>query len=243
MLKLLIAEGSEEFRQALAEKLTGAYLIRVCVEGKDALETMRSFRPDLMVLDLMLPGLDGVSLLQRASEEADPPTVLAVSCFFNDYILEALTRLNVGYVMKKPCDIDATIARLADLSGHMNRTAFAKPDPGTEVSNLLLALGFSTKLRGYAYLRDAILEQMRNPGCMMTKELYPAVGKSYRANGAQVERSIRSSIEKAWDGRDEQLWNLYFQPDAAGKQRKPSNAVFISGLATRLLRGRATDTE
>ena len=184
MLKLLIAEGSEEFRQALAEKLTGAYLIRVCVEGKDALETMRSFRPDLMVLDLMLPGLDGVSLLQRASEEADPPTVLAVSCFFNDYILEALTRLNVGYVMKKPCDIDATIARLADLSGHMNRTAFAKPDPGTEVSNLLLALGFSTKLRGYAYLRDAILEQMRNPGCMMTKELYPAVGKSYRANGA-----------------------------------------------------------
>ena len=84
MLKLLIAEGSEEFRQALAEKVTGAYLIRVCVEGKDALETMRSFRPDLMVLDLMLPGLDGVSLLQRASEEADPPTVLAVSCFFND---------------------------------------------------------------------------------------------------------------------------------------------------------------
>ena len=133
--------------------------------------------------------------------------------------------------------------RLADLSGHMNRTAFAKPDPGTEVSNLLLALGFSTKLRGYAYLRDAILEQMRNPGCMMTKELYPAVGKSYRANGAQVERSIRSSIEKAWDGRDEQLWNLYFQPDAAGKQRKPSNAVFISGLATRLLLGREKDTE
>ena len=107
MLKLLIAEGSEEFRQALAEKLMGAYLIRVCVEGKDALETMRSFRPDLMVLDLMLPGLDGVSLLQRASDEEDPPTVLSVSCFFNDYILEALTRLNVGYVMKKPCDIDA----------------------------------------------------------------------------------------------------------------------------------------
>ena len=107
----------------------------------------------------------------------------------------------------------------------------------------MISLGISTKLRGYAYLRDAILEQMRNPGCMMTKELYPAVGKSYRANGAQVERSIRSSIEKAWDGRDEQLWNLYFQPDAAGKQRKPSNAVFISGLATRLLLGREKDTE
>lgn len=242
MLKLLIAEGSEEFRLALADNLTGAYIIRICQEGKETLETMHSFQPDVMVLDLMLPGLDGVSLLQRAAEAGLRPVVLATSRFFNDYVLESLTRLGVGYVMKKPCDIDAAIARLADLSEHLNQPVFSQPDPKTVVSNLLLALGISTKLRGYAYLRDAILEQMRNPGCMVTKELYPAVGKPYNANATQVERSIRSAIEKAWARRDERLWRLYFQADADGNLHKPSNAVFISGLATRLLISRETET-
>ncbi len=237
MLKLLIAEGSEEYRMALAERLSGTYTVRTCREGKEALELVRSFRPDMAVLDMMLPGLDGVSLLQRAAAEGLYPTVLATSRFFNDYVMEVLTRLGVGYVLRKPYDIDAAVERLADLTDHVNRRIFTQPDPATVISNVLLVLGISTKLHGYAYLRDAILEQMRHPGCMVTKELYPAVGKRFHASSAQVERSIRSAIEKAWLRRDEALWQKYFPQESGACLRKPTNAVFITTLATRIQLG------
>lgn len=234
MLKLLIAEGSEEYRVALAERLAGTYTIRTCREGKEALELVRSFRPDMAVLDMMLPGLDGVSLLQRAAAEGLYPTVLATSRFFNDYVMEVITRFGIGYVLRKPYDIDAAVERLADLQNHLKRRIFVQRDPTTVVSNLLLMLGISTKLHGYAYLRDAIIEQMRHPGCMVTKELYPAVGKRFHASSAQVERSIRSAIEKAWQRRDEALWESYFPQECGEYHRKPTNAAFITTLATRI---------
>ena len=65
--KLLIADGNEEFRRALAAELQGAYHVRCCDDGKEALSLLRSFAPDVLVLDLMLPGLDGISLLQSAA--------------------------------------------------------------------------------------------------------------------------------------------------------------------------------
>ena len=105
------------------------------------------------------------------------------------------------------------------------------PDSRTLVSNLLLNLGVATNLRGYAYLRDAILAEIREPGQQVTKTLYPDVGKPYGANGAQVERSIRTAIEKAWSRRNEGTWRQYFPVDSEGTISKPSNAVFICTLA------------
>ena len=110
-MKLLIADGNEEFRRALAAELQGAYHVRCCGDGKEALSLLRSFVPDVLVLDLMLPELDGISLLQSAASAGLCPMVLVTSRFYNDYILGALGELSVGYMMRKPCDIPATAAR------------------------------------------------------------------------------------------------------------------------------------
>lgn len=107
-MKLLIADGNEEFRRALAAELQGAYHVRCCGDGKEALSLLRSFVPDVLVLDLMLPELDGISLLQSAASAGLCPMVLVTSRFYNDYILGALGELSVGYMMRKPCDIPAT---------------------------------------------------------------------------------------------------------------------------------------
>lgn len=75
-MKLLIADGNEEFRRALAAELQGAYHVRCCGDGKEALSLLRSFVPDVLVLDLMLPELDGISLLQSAASAGLCPMVL-----------------------------------------------------------------------------------------------------------------------------------------------------------------------
>lgn len=234
MLKLLIADASEEFRQSLADQLRGTYRIRVCREGRETLDMMLAFKPDLMVLDMMLPGLDGIAILQEAAHYGLRPMVLAVTKYANAFVVESAARLQVGYMMVKPCDVKVTAQRLQELSEHLKQPAVVRPDDRTVVSNVLLALGISTKLRGYAYLREAILEMMDRPGQSVTKELYPAVGKICGATKTQVERSIRSAIGKAWENRDDALWRLYFQSASGEKLDRPTNAVFLSGIADRL---------
>ena len=206
-MKLLIADGNEEFRRALAAELQGAYHVRCCGDGKEALSLLRSFVPDVLVLDLMLPELDGISLLQSAASAGLCPMVLVTSRFYNDYILGALGELSVGYMMRKPCDIPATAARIGDLSRHIRAPLVTPPDPQTQV---------------------------KDPDQPITKVLYPAVGAVFGCKGTHVERSIRSAIDTAWKQRDDRVWQRYFRVGSDGVIPRPSNAAFISRLADAL---------
>ena len=232
--KLLIADSVEEFRVELASQTRGLYRVCICQDGKETLREILTFKPDLVVLDMMLPGLDGISVLEEARKAGMAPQVLATTKFFSDYLAESAHRLGVGYMMVKPCDVKAVVERLSDLADRLDAGSAAHPDPRTAVSNMLLALGLSTKLRGYGYLREAILESMRCPGQMITKELYPKVGKLCDASGTQVERSIRSAIYKAWETRDDALWRRYFGTGSGEILKRPTNAVFISVIAERM---------
>ena len=232
--KILIADSTDDFRDTLADTLHGAYHVRTAVDGLQAMQLLRSFLPDILVLDLMLPELDGITLLQKAAESGIRPVVLAATRYVSDYTLHAADRLGIAYLMIKPCDVAATAARIADISQRIKTPVFSHPEPRSTVSNTLLRLGIPTKLRGYACLREALLEAMRDPSQPVTKELYPAVAAVCGGNGVQVERSIRSAINAAWSHRDEQLWRLYFPPGPDGTVPRPTNAAFISRLADRL---------
>ncbi len=236
-LRLLIAEGTEELRLALADMLRGVYQIRTCATGDQAQNLLHSFQPDVVVLDLMLPGLDGITLLQWAVEAGHRPAVLATTRLQSDYVLESLNRLGVGYLMVKPCDVRALAARVRDLSTRIHPPKSEIPDVRAQVSNMLLALGISTKLRGYTYLREAVLLKAKDPGQSITKILYPEVAKICGCEAIHVERSIRSAINTAWKNRDEQVWRLYFLPDGTGSIPRPTNGAFISRLADRLRLG------
>lgn len=232
--KLLIADAAEDFRLALADALQGTYCVHVCQDGKDALALLHSFHPDILVLDLMLPELDGISLLQSAVDAGIHPMVLATTRFVSDYVLDAMDRFGVEYLMVKPCDIQAAAARISDLSQRLRQPFSLQPDHRVSVTNLLLALGVPTKLRGYTYLREAVLLMARNPGQSITKELYPAVAAACDSAASHVERSIRSAITAAWEHRDDRYWQQYFRTGADGILPRPSNATFISRLADSL---------
>lgn len=234
-LKLLIADGNEEFRLALTQALQGAYYVRSCCSGKEALALLHAYNPDVLVLDLMLPELDGISLLQSAVSSGIRPMVLATTPFLNDYVLDSAQKLGVGYMIRKPCDISATVARIRDLSQRLQPPPVSQPDPRTNVTNLLLSLGVPTKLHGYGYLREAILLMAKDPGQSITKELYPKVAALCGCEAKHVERSSRNAIEAAWHHRDDRIWQLYFQPGPDGSIHRPSNGAFISRLADSLL--------
>lgn len=232
--KLLIADSNDDFRLALAEALQEHYHVHCCQNGKNALELLHTYRPDVLVLDLMLPELDGISLLQAAADSGIRPKVLATSRFVNDYVLEMTKHLGVNYLMMKPCDVQSTVNRIQDLNRHPCHSPAAS-DPKVYASNLLLSLGIPTKLRGYEYLRQAVVLMAQDPEQSITKELYPAVGQLCHCKAGHVERSIRNAIDAAWHRRDDRVWMQYFSPGPDGTIPRPTNAALISRLADNLL--------
>lgn len=231
MRKILIADGSDDFAAALSEALRGTCFIRVCSDGQQALEQLRSYGPDLLVMDLMLPKLDGIGLLQAAAAEGLTPNVLAITRFSSNYVQDCLERLGVSYLMMKPCDMGAVTARIRDLARQAKPSVVTQPDMRNTVSNVLISLRVPTKLRGYGCAREAVLCLMRDPGMSITKELYPTVADLCDGTPVQVERAIRGAINAAWINQDETVWPKYFQPCADGTIPRPSNAAFLSRIA------------
>lgn len=231
--KILIAEGSEDFRLALTEALQGIHYVHSCSNGQEALTLLQNFCPDILVLDLMLPGIDGISLLYTAADSGLCPLVLATGKFFSDYMMDSLEKLGVEYVLTKPCDLRSTIARIHDLTQRIHQPLLAKPDPRNHISNVLMALGIPVNFHGYAYLREAVLLVARDRDQAITKELYPTIAKMFgnKIIGQNVERSIRNAIEHAWNTRDDSVWQIYFPREI---DKKPSNGQFIHALADSL---------
>jgi two-component system response regulator (stage 0 sporulation protein A) len=229
-MKVLVADSLEEFRSALAALLQSDNQIQIAADGVQTLQLLGSFHPDILVLDLMLPGLDGISLMQKAVELGISPKILATTRFMSDYIQFACEKLPVSYLMVKPCDIHAAAARVRDIAGQTDATPSVSSSPKAHLTAILLQLGISPRISGYEYLREAILIMMRTPGISLTKELYPAVASQCSADAEQVERSIRTAIQTAWKRRDDALWQQYL-PACGGSVPRPANSVFLRRFA------------
>ncbi len=236
MPKLLIADASPEFRNSLSQSLSGSCIIRCSCTGRQTLELLGTFHPDILILDLLLPEIDGISLLHKARDLPSQPAVLALSSFTSPYVMEAMSKFNVYYLMAKPCDIDSIAGHVQDLSSQLKPAPVSQADIHSAVSNLLLSLGFATKLDGFHYLQAAIPLFGQDPGQTVTKELYYEVGKRYNKNPKQVERSIRNAIDLAWRSRQTHIWQQYFPTTPDGSVPRPTNRDFISRMADLLQR-------
>lgn len=233
MPRLLIADSSDELRQILFDNLIHSYQVKACADGAQALNLARSFLPDIVLLDLMLPGLDGITLLQQMRSEGLCPAVLTTSFFYNSYITGALQRLEVDYMLLKPCNWQAIAERIADICATRQPAQMPQLEMGTAISSVLLAMGFATRKDGFRFLQAAIPLFMADPGQSITKELYVAVGDLYNKSSTQVERSIRSAIEAAWQTGNRSLWQQHFGAPG-GQIPRPTNSDFISRIATEL---------
>ncbi len=235
MMKLMIADGTEESRQALEAAFRDRCIVMACADGQTALERLQQFVPDILVVDLMLPRSDGLSVLHQLRQMGTKTMVLAQTSLDSPYVMDSLQRLEVDYAVVKPCPLKAMELRILDFMAQLQDAPVQPQNDGQLTANLLIALGFPPKLDGYAYLVEAVPLYAQDPSQAITKELYVAVGALYNKEAALVERSIRSAIDKAWRERDEEIWRQYFRCAPDGTVPRPSNGTFIARMAQVLL--------
>ena len=228
--KILMVDPSSIFCTALVDALGGRFEFHCCTDGWQAEEMLRTIRPDILVTDLALPGVDGITLLKIAGACPEVPLRLVTTRFYSAYIEKVMAELGVDYVMLKPCDIRVLAERILDLS-QCESEAATLLYPGSTIANILLSLNVPAGRKGYQYLATLIELYRRDPGRSLTKDLYPTVGRAYHTSGISVERDIRSVIETAWAHRDERVWSCYF-PSVRGMQLpRPTNRTFIATVA------------
>lgn len=224
---LIIVDCSEEFRKALDRELNNDYTIHHCADGEEALEAATAIVPDVMVIDLMLTTLDGLSLMHELRNRQILPMVLATTRLLNDYVAESAVELGVGYIMLKPCNLKAVAARVRDLSRRLNPKTDLALEPQEIITRQLRRLGISQQHKGFGYLKEAVLMMAEHPGSAITKDLYPSVASRLHSTSAQVERSIRSAVKVAWS-QNRDAWAPYSDGHA---DRPPSNGAIISKLS------------
>lgn len=229
MPKLLIADYNEDFRLALSEALQEQFQVRCCNTGTEALEILTQEFIDVLVLDLMLPEIDGLTLLERITDEGISPRTLAFDPLLSSYVQDCLQRCGVSYVMRKPCTLAAVVKRVMDISSNLTLPIYHSPQEA-RTAQLLNTLNFRTNHHGFHYLCKAIPLLAMNPGQKLSMELYPAVAKLFSRSADNIERSIRNAIEVAWANRDADIWTQYFP----NLRKKPTNAHFLAAMAKQL---------
>lgn len=232
MQKLLIADGSDIYTSALAAALDGQFQICVCNDGQSALELLQQEQPDILILNLLLPHKDGLTVLQQSSFH--PPVILAITMHMSAYVEQSITALGIDYTMIAP-SVEAVVLRLQDL---MKR--YTSPTDGTDLGSITIhhlhLLNFPTHLDGYRQLCLALPMFAQNPQQLMTKELYPTVARLCGCrDGRSVEHSIRKAIQAAWHQRDNAIWRKYFTFGPRGVIPCPTNKEFICRLAEILI--------
>lgn len=229
MHKLLIVDPSEPYTDALEKIFQNEFEMVVCHDGETALELLLSFEPDILVLNLMLPFKDGLTVLQESAHH--PKVILAICPYVNAYIEQAAAQRGVQYIMIMPT-VNTLRVRLMDL---IASTITPKEALLNQTVSHLHSLNFPTHLDGYRQLCAGIPLFAESAGMRLTKELYPAIAKQCDVTDARaVEHSIRKVIEWAWMRHDPMVWIKYFRPKPDGIIHCPTNKEFISRIAQML---------
>lgn len=227
MHKILIADASEGWRQLLKRELEAqAYQVELCADGAQALARIRELQPEVVVLDLMLPRMDGLSLVRAVSALQPKPRMIVTGRHINDFAAAALDRFGVESVMLKPCTAENVVERVGELVVH-TLPLLRSPDPFDRVTALLLSLNAPTSQRGFRYLRDGILLLMEDPDQQLTKALYPAIARKYDTSPGNVEKCIRVTVRCAWERRRDEVWMQYFPLAPSGGIPKPTAGQFL----------------
>lgn len=234
MLKVLVADNSDDFMSDLFQLMKGSYIVKTANNGIDAVRLLKEFCPDVVILDFMLSEIDGADLLRIGASRGVHPTVLALTRYQNDYLQGTAESLGIDYIMVRPCRAQAVFSRLVNLLKYREHTGLGMPTVEENLEMTLDVLGLNSAHIGYQYIIKAVFLMDREPYTALTKIVYPQIGAEFGGNGKQVERSIRSAIVAAWETRDDRIWKCYFKSDAQGTVPRPSNQAFLKMLLRQL---------
>ena len=275
-IRIVLADDNKDFSQILKEflnKQEDMEVVGVAANGLEACDQIKALVPDVLILDVIMPYLDGIGVLENIQNmNINPkPLVVMLSAVGQDKITERALALGATYYIVKPFDMDTLTTRirqLKNMTSSIRQTSEPAPQPvaysssifagtgssmntkaqpqqrpvvtahslETEVTNVIHEIGIPAHIKGYQYLRDAIIMAINDMDILnsITKQLYPNIAKNYNTTPSRVERAIRHAIEVAWSrGKMDTIDQLFGYTVNNGKG-KPTNSEFIALIADRL---------
>ena len=263
-INVLIADDNKEFCNILSDYFLSQKdinVVGVAKDGIEVLELIEDTKPDLVVLDIIMPRLDGLGVLERLNTmDLNPmPRIIILSAVGQDKITQRAIALGADYYVVKPFDMDVLANRIRDMfSSQVSNEAVRRPsssvssltssldakvkssntalDLESEITNIIHEIGVPAHIKGYMYLRAAIPLVVNDIELLsaVTKELYPAIAKKYNTTASRVERAIRHAIEVAWSRGQVDTINKLFGYTIHNEKGKPTNSEFIAMVADKL---------
>ena len=238
--RVVIADASEEFRQMFADMIeseTDLYLTGQTGSGEELLELIDRTNPDVVVMDLLLVGMDGLEVMDKLGEKK--PKLLVLSSFSNSVLAEEVSARGGAYCMLKPCRMSTVLERVRQLASSQSEEEGQEDAARVlerRVTAIIHEIGVPAHIKGYQYLREAIVLVVNDMDTInaVTKVLYPAVAKKFGTTASRVERAIRHAIEVAWDRGDLEILQKYFGYTVNGAKGKPTNSECIAMIADRI---------
>lgn len=262
-LNVLAADHSDQTREELSNYFKNREdmeLIDAVDNGQDAYQSILENNPDIVLLDVVLPVLDGFSVIEKINgnrEIKKKPSFVILSSIGNQSMVECACKLGVSYYILKPCCMDNLARRLLQIAsirqegekirGKLDMQTVKKDTKPaiasypentleTDITNIIREIGIPAHIKGYQYIREAIMMTVNDMNLLnyITKLLYPTIAKKYKTTSSSVERAIRHAIEVAWNrGKIDVLEEMFGYTISAGKG-KPTNSEFIALIADKL---------
>ena len=251
--KILIADENSSQRALIKECFmrVGCRYIEEAVNGEDALAKIGRIHPDVVIIDIWMSKVDGLSVVRSAKSLSygndKPPVIIMTSPISNQNIFVQALQAGAELCLIKPINqsnlIEYVDSMLKNRSRKPSETLPAKseqvdniPDIEAQVTRIIHQIGVPAHIKGYQYLRTAILLTVKDSDIInsVTKVLYPSVAKKYQTTTSRVERAIRHAIEVAWDRGDVDTLNSYFGYTIQNNRGKPTNSEFIAMIADNL---------
>ncbi len=263
MFKILLADDNQKFVGILENFLKekeDVEVVGTAADGWECLEKTEKLQPDVLLLDMIMPRLDGLGVLDRLQNKPVKPKVIMLTAFANESMIQrAMMKGAIDYLVK-PFELEGIYERIKDICHYypsmvmesgsvVGNLALADPAPvyqvsrsfkrkpvEVEVTSLLHDMGVPAHVKGYQYLREAILMILDDVHLLsgITKDLYPKIAEKYNTTPSRVERAIRHAIELAWGRGNIDLMTEYFGYTINLEKGKPTNSEFIAMVSDRI---------
>jgi two-component system response regulator (stage 0 sporulation protein A) len=255
-VRILIADDNKDFCSILSEYLNAQpdfEVVGIAKDGLEVIEILDKTYPDIIILDIIMPHLDGLGVLEKLNTmNLDKmPKVIVLSAVGQDKITQKALTLGAEYYVVKPFDMEVFSKRIRECVGinttDADRRPYVQPSSvgivatspfelESAITNVIHEIGVPAHIKGYVYLREAITMVVNNLELLsaVTKELYPSISRKFNTTPSRVERAIRHAIEVAWArGRVDVINNL-FGYTIHNVKGKPTNSEFIAMIADKL---------